>query len=127
LFYTFIKKLLQAFHMAQMSFAERLSEVRKKRGFSQEELAELLGTKGPAIGRYERGVAKPTIEVAGKLAKILGVSLDYLVGNTDQELDTNTLKRILEVQKLPDDIKEKVYYFIDISVKDFKTRQAYSS
>jgi transcriptional regulator with XRE-family HTH domain len=127
LFYTFTKKLLQAFHMAQMSFAERLSEVRKKRGFSQEELAELLGTKGPAIGRYERGVAKPTIEVAGKLAKILGVSLDYLVGNTDQELDTNTLKRILEVQKLPDDIKEKVYYFIDISVKDFKTRQAYSS
>ena len=113
--------------MAQMSFAERLSEVRKKRGFSQEELAELLGTKGPAIGRYERGVAKPTIEVAGKLAKILGVSLDYLVGNTDQELDANALKRILEVQKLPDDIKEKVYYFIDISVKDFKTRQAYSS
>ncbi len=35
--------------------------------------AELLGTKGPAIGRYERGVAKPTIEVAGKIAKILGV------------------------------------------------------
>lgn len=109
-----------------MSFGERLKETRKKRGFSQEELAEFIGTKGPAIGRYERGVVKPTIEVAGKIAKILGVSLDYLVGNSDQELDCNTLKWILEVQNLPEDIKEKIYYFIDVSIKDFKTRQAYS-
>lgn len=109
-----------------MSFGKRLMETRKKRNFSQEELANLLGTQGPAIGRYERSVAKPTIEVACKLAKILGVSLDYLVGITDLELDQQTLKRILEVQKLPEDIKTKVFYFIDISIKDFKTRQAYS-
>ena len=109
----------------QTSFGKRLTETRKKRGFSQEELAKLLGTKGPAIGRYERGVAKPTIEVAGKLAKILGISLDYLVGNSDQELEDSTLQRILEVQKLPDDIKEKVYYLIDVSIKDYKTRKAY--
>ena len=108
-----------------MSFGERLIEVRKKREFSQEELATKLGTKAPAIGRYERGIAKPTIEVAGKLSKILGVSLDYLVGNSDQEFDSNTLKRILEVQKLPEDIKEKVFYLIDVSIKDHKTRQAY--
>lgn len=110
-----------------MSFGKRLFEVRKKRGFSQEELAELLGTKGPAIGRYEREVAKPTIEVASKLAKILNVSLDYLVGNSDQELDEITKNRILEVQNLPEDIKEKVFYMIDVSIKDYKTRQAYAS
>ncbi len=109
-----------------MSFGSRLIEVRKKRGFSQEELANLLGTQGPAIGRYEREIAKPTIEVASKISKILGVSLDYLVGNTDLELEEKTLNRIVEVQKLPDDIKEKIYYFIDISLKDYKTRQAYS-
>ena len=57
---------------------------------------------------------------------VLGVSLDYLVGNSDQALDVDTLKRILEVQKLPEDIKEKVFYFIDISIKDFKTRQTYA-
>ena len=109
-----------------MSFGKRLNEIRKKKGFSQEELASLLGTKGPAIGRYERGVAKPTIEVASKLSKILGISLDYLVGNTDRELDEPTLNRILEIQKLPEDIKEKVYYFIDVSIKDYKTSKAYS-
>ena len=125
MFCIFEKKSVIALYIVQMSFGERLIEVRKKRGFSQEELATKLGTKGLAIGRYEREVAKPTIEVAGKLAKILEVSLDYLVGNSDQELDSNTLKRILEVQKLPEDIKEKVFYLIDVSIKDHKTRQAY--
>ena len=109
-----------------MSFGKRLMEIRKKRNFSQEELASLLGTQGPAIGRYEREVAKPTIEVAAKLAKILGVSLDFLVGIVDQELDQKTVKTILDIQKLPEDIKEKIFYFINVSIKDFKTRQAYS-
>lgn len=109
-----------------MSFGERLTEIRKKRGFSQEELAELFKTSYTTIGKYERDEMTPSIGVAGKTAKILGVSLDCLVGNSDQELDSNTLKRILEVQKLPEDIKEKIYYFIDVSIKDFKTRQAYS-
>lgn len=110
-----------------MSFGERLSEVRKKQGLSQDELASMIGTQGPAIGRYERSVAKPTIEVAGKLAEVLNVSLDYLVGNSDVELDKKTLQRILDVQKLPESIKEKVFYLIDVSIKDFKTRQAYGS
>ncbi len=113
--------------MTQMGFGERLIEIRKKRGWSQDKLAKLLGTHAPAIGRYERDLAKPTIEVAGKIAALLGISLDYLVGNSDQELDSNTLKRIMEIQKLPEDIKEKIYYFIDISIKDFKTRTTYSS
>ncbi|NJM94625.1 MAG: helix-turn-helix transcriptional regulator [Cytophagales bacterium] len=109
-----------------MSFGKRLIEIRRKRKLSQEELANMLGTKGPAIGRYERGIAKPTIEVAGKIAKLLGVSVDYLIGNTDMEIEEKNLKRLLEIQKMPDDIKEKVYYFIDISIKDYVTRQAYS-
>ena len=108
-----------------IGFGVRLIEVRKKRGFSLEELAGLLGTKKP--GRYERRVAKPTFEVAGKLSKILGVSLDYLVGNSQQELDIKTQKLFLEVQTLPQEIKGKVLYFIDISIKDFKTRQAYGA
>ncbi len=108
-----------------MNFGERLNEIRKKKGYSQDKLASLLGTQGPAIGRYERGIAKPTIEVAGKIAKILDVSLDYLVGNSDQEIENNVLNLVLEVQNLPEDIKDKVFYFIDIAIKDYKTRQTY--
>ena len=109
-----------------MSFGKRLLEARKNKNISQEELAKKLGTKGPVIGRYERDEAKPSIEAAAKMADILEVSLDYLVGTTDIELDKKTLNRILELQKLPEDVKDKLFYFIDMSIRDFKAKQAYS-
>ena len=77
------------------------------------------------IGRYERDEMKPSIDTANKLAEYLEVSLDYLTGNTDVLLDTNTLNRVLEVQQLPDDVKEKLFYFIDMTVRDYKAKQAY--
>jgi transcriptional regulator with XRE-family HTH domain len=110
-----------------MSFGQRLLEARKKKGISQEELAKYLGTKGPVIGRYERDEMKPSIEVAAKMASMLEISLDYLVGNSDVEIDTATLKRVLELQKLPSDVRDKLYYFIDMTIRDFKARQAYGS
>ncbi len=109
-----------------MSFGKRLAELRKKAGMSQEELAAKLGTQGPAIGRYEREVARPTIEVATKISKILGVSLDYLVGNTDSELDADTLSRIQQVDKLSGENKKIVYTLLDAFMRDVKTKQAYA-
>jgi transcriptional regulator with XRE-family HTH domain len=110
-----------------MSFGKRLLEARKKKGISQEELAKKLKTKGPAIGRYERDEMKPSIEAAAKIANILEVSLDYLVGQTDMELDKKTINRILELQKLPKDIKDHIFYFIDMSIRDCKAVQAYAT
>ena len=109
-----------------MSFGKRLLEARKKKGFSQEEVAKQLSTKAPVIGRYERDEAKPSIEAAARLANLLEVSLDYLVGNSDLEVDATTLNRVLELQKLPNEVREKLYYFIDMSIRDFKAKQAYS-
>ncbi|WP_219994974.1 helix-turn-helix domain-containing protein [Flavobacterium profundi] len=107
------------------SFGKRLTEVRKNKNLSQEDLAKHLGTKSPVIGRYEREEMKPSIDTANKLAEFLEVSLDYLTGNTDTLLDTNTLNRILEVQQLPDDVKDKLFYFIDMTIRDYKAKQAY--
>jgi transcriptional regulator with XRE-family HTH domain len=108
-----------------MSFGKRLTEVRKNKNLSQEDLAKHLGTKSPVVGRYERDEMKPSIDTANKLAEFLEVSLDYLTGNTDVLLDTNTLNRVLEVQQLPDDVKEKLFYFIDMTIRDYKAKQAY--
>ena len=110
-----------------MSFGKRLVDARKKKNLSQEDVANKLGTKSPVIGRYERDEAKPSIEVAANLAALLEVSLDFLVGNSDIEMDTNTLKRVIELQKLPTEVRDKLYYFIDMSIRDFKAKQAYAS
>ena len=79
--------------------------------------------KGFARERGEWG--KPSIDTANKLAEFLEVSLDYLTGNSEVLLDTHTLNRVLELQQLPDDVKDKLFYFIDMTVRDYKAKQAY--
>lgn len=110
-----------------MSFGKKIQEARKKRGLSQNEVAKKLGTQAPVIGRYERDEAKPSVEAAAKLASLLGVSLDFLVGNSEMEVDARTLNRVLELQKLPEEARERIFYFIDMSIRDSKTRAAYEA
>lgn len=102
-------------------------QARKKRGMSQEDLSSIIGTKGPAIGRYERGVAKPTIEVAVKLSDALGISLDFLVGKVDTEMDEATLKRIRDISVLPEDDRNFLLRAMDGLLRDIKTQKAYAS
>ena len=110
-----------------MSFGKRLVEARKKKGFSQEEVANRLNTKAPVIGRYERDEAKPSIEAAARLANLLEVSLDYLVGNSDIEVNTNMLNRVLQLQTLNEDDKNTALKLLDAFLRDSKTKQAYAS
>ena len=92
-----------------MSFGQRLLEARKKAGLSQVDFAKQLGTKGPAIGRYERDEMKPSIEVAAKMADILDVSLDYLVGKTDVQMDKTIFKRVMELSKFSEEDKSHIF------------------
>lgn len=96
---------------------------------SQIELANITGISRDAISKYERGDVLPSVEYAKRIADALGVSLDYLVSDSDKEeaLDNETVKRIIEVQKLPDKEKDKVISVIDALIRDFKTRQAYTA
>ena len=103
-----------------MSFGKRLVEARKKKGISQEYLAEQLGTKGPVIGRYERDEMKPSIDAAAKMADILDVSLDWLVGHTELELDKSMLRRIQEVTKMNPKDKEHVFAMLDAFIATTK-------
>ncbi len=109
-----------------MTFGERLTLVRKRKKLSQAEVGKKIGINGDAIGRYERNEVKPTIEMATKIAQALQISLDYLVGNTDIELDKATLNRIQEIDRLSDENKNHIYVTVDALIRDFKNKQAYS-
>lgn len=54
------------------------------------------------------------------------VSIDYLVGKTDLELDTDTLRRIQDIIKLPEEEKSQVFKVVDALIRDFKAKQAYA-
>ena len=70
-----------------MEFSERLKKLRKDAGLTQVDVAEKLGISQPAYASWERGVKKPTQENLVKIAQILNVSVDYLVGNSQETLD----------------------------------------
>lgn len=70
-----------------MEFSERLKNLRKEAGFTQVDVASKLGISQPAYASWERGVKKPTQENLVKIAQIFNVSIDYLVGNSEEKLD----------------------------------------
>ena len=110
-----------------MDFGKRIVELRKQKGLSQTDLASKLGIHKNVLGRYERGEAKPSIDVAKNIADLLSVSLDYLVGAIDQELDKNIVEQVRSIQKLPDDERERILFTLDALVRDAKSRFAYAS
>lgn len=101
--------------------------LRKQKRFSQAALGKAIGTSGDIIGRYERNIMTPSIEVIMKISDTLGVSIDYLVGKTNLELDQNTLKRLEDISTLSEENKSFIFRMIDMALRDLKTRQAYAS
>jgi len=104
-------------------FSQNLAVIRKKRGFSQDELAKKVGTVAITIGRYERGEIKPSIEIATKIAEALEVSLDYLVGTSDAVLEKSLVQKILAIQQLPDEQKTIVVSLLDAYLRDFQAKK----
>lgn len=63
---------------------EKLMTLRKKSGYSQQELADRLGVTRQTISNWECGQGAPALDKAGELAAIYGISLDDLVGDRVQ-------------------------------------------
>lgn len=106
-----------------MEFGERLSNIRKEKKMSQQELAKKVGIHANVLGRYERGEARPFIEMGVKLAQALGVSADYLLGNTELEIDSDTLKKIEEIAKLPEENRKQLLQVIDYFILGYKAKE----
>ena len=67
------------------SFGERLRQIRKEMGETQDEFAARIGTSKQVLSRYEVGQRIPKISLVESYAKALNVSVDYLMGESQQE------------------------------------------
>ena len=63
-----------------MGLAEMIAKLRKKCGFSQEELGEKLDVSRQAVSKWESGQAVPELEKLKEMCRIFEVSMDELLG-----------------------------------------------
>jgi transcriptional regulator with XRE-family HTH domain len=70
----------------EISFGKRLVELRKKRGWTQEEVAKKLNVSAQAVSKWEKDVSLPDIALITKLAEVFETSTDYLLGYDRQPI-----------------------------------------
>ena len=63
--------------------AQRIGEIRIKKGLSQSQLAEMLHVSASTVGMYEQGRRVPHVDILVAMSQIFEVSLDYLITGSD--------------------------------------------
>ncbi|MEC0228045.1 MULTISPECIES: helix-turn-helix domain-containing protein [Paenibacillus] len=67
-----------------MKYGDRIAQLREKRGLTQEELSTKIGISRAALSHYETNRREPDYETINKIATFFHVTIDYLLGRTDQ-------------------------------------------
>ena len=97
-----------------MEFNEKLQELRKHKGLTQEELAELLFVSRTAVSKWESGRGYPNIDSLKAIARFFGVTIDELLSG--DELLTIAEK---DTEQKENHIRDLVFGLLDISVAVF--------
>ena len=111
------------------NLGKRVVELRKKKGFSQSELARQVGISYAQVGRYETKGAQPPAEVLKKIADALNTTVDYLInGDTDEKAvstlkDAELLQQFRAVEQMDEEDKVTVKKLIDAFITKRKIQQ----
>lgn len=93
-----------------MEFSKKLKEIRLEQGLNQRELAHLSELSPQSISSFESGINSPIVPSLLALANALNVSVDYLLGRTD---DLGTI--VTKEQNLSRDEREVLELYSSLS------------
>ncbi|MDN4600009.1 helix-turn-helix transcriptional regulator [Paenibacillus sp. F6_3S_P_1C] len=124
-----------------MKIGDKLTQLRNKKTYTQDQMAELLDIKRARYNAWENNISKPDIEMIAKLAAIHNVSVDSLLGveqNADGKIippwatskDKRDFKRMLEEDEevmfdgvpIADEDKEKIIRVMEAMFWDAKKK-----
>ena len=93
--------------------SENIKKFRKEKDITQEQFAEMLGVSCQSVSRWESGICYPDIELLPTIAKILGISVDFLLG-VNEITENEDVEKYLE--RFQNAISQgKIYDCIDIA------------
>ncbi len=111
-----------------LNIGNKITLLRKEKGWSQGYLAEQIEASREIIGKYERNENSPSLEMAFKMAKAFGVTVDFLLGEGEySSYDQDTIDRITNIQKMDSVTKSVLFNVIDTYIQNFKTKQAFTT
>lgn len=98
--------------ITEYRIGERIKELRKKNGWTQEQVADKIGVTKSVVSFYERNNRTPSPEMLVKFAQLYDVSADYLLGIAkvdDNHLDVTGLSRTEKhaLQSIVDALRRK--------------------
>lgn len=82
-----------------MIIGERVKQTRISKGYTQEELGNLLGVSKVSICGYEKGTRTPSTDMLVKLTETLGITIDYLFGNDIKAVNENNEPYTMSIAK----------------------------
>ena len=105
-------------------FGENLRRIRRKKGYTQAQLARLSGISRRMIGHYETQVKRPSIEKVKKISETLGVSDEELLGivkstkskKKDDDISYKIMKRVRMIEKLPKRDQDVIFSLINTRI-----------
>jgi len=106
------------------TFPQRLVRLRKEKGISQKELANLSGLSPRMIAHYESQVSHPSLDKVEKIAQALGIQLTDLLGSSKtpvnlepsdfiSSVNTKTLKQFKKILELSPQDRSTIYRMVD--------------
>lgn len=105
----------------------RLAELRKRAGYTQQELAEAVQTTQRMISYYETQAEPPPSTLLPELARVLGVSVDQLLGlaplKKSRLPDSRVLRRMQQIEALEPTEKRQVLQVLDAFIERGKLRK----
>jgi len=78
-------------------FSDKLSALRRERGWSQRKVAGELGISQALLSHYENGLREPRLEFVSRICDYYGVSADYLLGRAETPDAERALKELAGV------------------------------
>lgn len=110
-----------------MTLGERIKIARLRKKISQQELGTLSDTHQKNISKYEQNLVIPSAIALKRIADILEVTTDYLLGDDRGAIkDVALLNQFQIVDTMPENDKFALMHVINAYIRDFKTRQAYA-
>lgn len=110
-----------------LNIGDKIAELRKRKNWSQADLAKAVEASRDIIGKYERNENSPSIEMAVKIADAFDVTIDYLIGNGKHAAyDKDVIERIEDIQALDASTRATLFNVIDTFLRDYKARKAYA-